>query len=1570
MAQEIIKYFSSDTLTIDNLIVEFTSNAGPNSDDPQALSNKIEGVTVSNISSTQATINWSTLRPTIYQIKFQGGVCPPDGCTIINNTFAIEHSKKITGLQANTDYIFIIIGITDGGFIFQSAPLKFKTGKLVNIEVPVTQPPAPTILSGLNSSYKWNIENKQTFSFEIQTSEDAEYIKYYFKNQPENTTEGFIKTPVINGIVKFDLVNPNELGIFELAVVPGNSVVGDGIEYRSQINIIKEIFYGEPDITKFDYPKIIKEADLKPQEFTININADVVNSEGVFIQIGSETGDRILDLPVQNNKISVSLYGKTLLQTFKNNITETSDKYFFTFYFQPYFNGFQNRILGRKESITIEVEKTKYIISLDEAIEKLASPFEKLFNGTDTKKDYSDKIIFEDDKHLYYRVRYQSDVTQDSYVITNTAADIITYSNESGKIVRTEFEIDQETGDTIRVQKTPYPTLVVKLLEPLPAEIDVNSLVWISKQIIPTVVEDILITEQDEDDCRILQPNFNIDVSEESGYEWFSQLVASGSSTSTNIVNQYLSSSGFDLTKLNISYTSGSDITSNVFIRFEEFVNFSSAEARVNNFEYKLDAIDFYKQKISSSLYSGTTLSTSSYSLITSQSYNKLVSEIQNGFDGFEKTLYEDYNITSSNSPFFGYQIDNAISFDNQNKNYLVRNLPVYLVESEDSSDFVLFMKMIGQHFDILWSYIKSINKNKRITNTALNGINDELVYHLLENLGWDPGTPFSAVELWREAFGTQNNGNPYPNSNQLQNSISSEFTIKEARNQVWRRLLNNLPYLLKHKGTKRAINAIMSCYGVPSSLLTIMEFGGPGVQPSDTTQYTYDDRTAALKISETENITIPWISSSAYVPTSVQIRFKTKYKIPTSTSATGSQLIRKDRTGGGYWQVNVVPTFTSSFGNVVFTMKDAAGTTTTSLQISQSVLFDDYWKNVTVQKERFVSASTNYDRFTLYVKEGLDDRIIMNQSTSSVILASSFTNIFTDTGTLYINASGATKGISGSIDEVRIWNSALSESVVSAHALNPDVIYGNGIYSSTDNLLVRLDFEYVKNRIADPYIKNVSPSVTFSGSTAIGGYIGYATASISTIATSYPYQYDVYERTVSATIPSIGFVPNDKIRFEEIDLISDLSHLSRSTQKSFDRSSIDSNRLGLFFSPVKELNMDILKSLGPINIGDYIGDWQQEYGTDKYKDLNTLRNYYFKRTNLNFEEYIKLVKSIDKSLFKMLEQVIPARASVTKGLLIEPSVLERSKIKINKPVFEKIYESASLSVKDTTNIEINLNDLNGILKTQENTKLTGSLAFYEGKIDENSDIYLDVIYDSNESKISVQNNINIETELLVSAESDMGGIVAEIDAERTSTIIGEYELESGYEQVGMDIESPFNLGFGLVGNDGFVDRTYIRNDGTVVLTERKNAYVLIVRYSRDVPNTNTSNITTYEKIYKYKKKLILVDSEITTAGATTVKSATAHSFYSNIITSLGTYPYDNGVITEIYPFNGLTSGHYKFVKDTTRGLENSFYRGSKQTSITTIDKSSAVETFITNPNRLKVNDSGRGSGEPILEVD
>ena len=380
------------------------------------------------------------------------------------------------------------------------------------------------------------------------------------------------------------------------------------------------------------------------------------------------------------------------------------------------------------------------------------------------------------------------------------------------------------------------------------------------------------------------------------------------------------------------------------------------------------------------------------------------------------------------------------------------------------------------------------------------------------------------------------------------------------------------------------------------------------------------------------------------------------------------------------------------------------------------------------------------------------------------------------------------------------------------------------------------------------------------------------------------------------------------------------------------------------------------------------------------------MRNYYFQRTNLDFDQYIKLIKSVDKSLFDMLEQVIPARANVSKGILIEPSLLDRSKIKITKPIAENIYYSASFDLTSDQNITSEVPYFTGSLDVESGVSLEGSTPYYTSSYSVDDVMNIESSYLYYTASDTVVGDEMVSGEIIYNSGSTIGGIEIIIDAGlKNPTLLGEYDLENSYQQVGNDADSPFNLGFGLFGENGALDRTYYRNDGTLVLTERYNAYVITVRYSRYVPkrvpvNGVSSSLYNTEKlgandrielelVYKYEKKLVLI-SPYDKNDNNNFKSPTAHSFYTEIVSALGVFPYGKGVVTDIKVFDGYTSGHYRNTKDTSRGLENSFYQGSKQSSVTTIDGTSPVEVFVTNPNRLRVAASGRGSGEPILEVD
>ena len=125
-------------------------------------------------------------------------------------------------------------------------------------------------------------------------------------------------------------------------------------------------------------------------------------------------------------------------------------------------------------------------------------------------------------------------------------------------------------------------------------------------------------------------------------------------------------------------------------------------------------------------------------------------------------------------------------------------------------------------------------------------------------------------LKLWEYAFGQTEDGT----------SVRS-MTGKDRQNEVWRRLLNNLPYLLKHKGTSRAVKAALACYGVPSSMLTVLEFGGPRNVDGGVSKFSFEDRTAAINVSGSESIIIQWkeYTETSNHPQSVEIRLNTEEK-------------------------------------------------------------------------------------------------------------------------------------------------------------------------------------------------------------------------------------------------------------------------------------------------------------------------------------------------------------------------------------------------------------------------------------------------------------------------------------------------------------------------------------------------------------------------------------------------------------------------------------------------------------------------------------------------------------------
>jgi hypothetical protein len=732
----------------------------------------------------------------------------------------------------------------------------------------------------------------------------------------------------------------------------------------------------------------------------------------------------------------------------------------------------------------------------------------------------------------------------------------------------------------------------------------------------------------------------------------------------------------------------------------------------------------------------------------------------------------------------------------------------------------------------------------------------------------------------------------------------------KTRQHQIWRRILNNLPYLLKHKGTKRALHAAMACYGVPSSLLTVMEFGGPQDPSTDaTTLFTFDDRTAALNFTTGSSLEIPFIEyTSEYStdhPNAIEFRINTNFK-------QEQLLVRTDG-----WDLSLIPG-TGSLAKLEFNI-----TGSDSISTDYIPFYNDEYTNIVINRRTGSTAEV----FELYFKEGFQGRIRNEAIGISNPLPLGSTS-WKSGSILYVG-----EGFTGSLDEFRLWRTPLSESRIDNHTLLPDAIDGSHISASSVDLLFRLDFEYPKDLSLTGSIKNVA---------ILQDYTGSANA-LNFTNTTYPYNYTSYERSVTAKVPSSGLTVGNKFRFESQELIGDLNYKSRATKKSFDTAPIDTDRLGLFFSPMKEINMDILRSLGEFNIDDYIGNPADEY-RDSYSSLNQLRNYYFQRYNLNIHEYIQLVRYIDKSLFETLESLVPARAKVSSGLLIEPHILERSKVAWKKPTAENKKYETEIFVTDTTNTTAAYENITALIGMESEINLSVTAPNYDAEIQ--------TVDDTNITAVNPNYTAIILTEDETDITATLNNLFTLINAQITGSVKGQYD-SSELIQIGLDKDSLSVAGFGLYGENGNVLRTYRDVWGNYV-RERSKVYLVKESYTVNIP-TNIS-----------------VDSS---EGTELIQN----TFYRNKVTILpftgsdgleSTAPAVGGNIIEVTPLNGYFPTHYRNTGDLSTGLKNSYYNGSKQTETTNVLGGSPVQTFTTNPNVLKVSDSGRGSGEPILQVD
>lgn len=401
----------------------------------------------------------------------------------------------------------------------------------------------------------------------------------------------------------------------------------------------------------------------------------------------------------------------------------------------------------------------------------------------------------------------------------------------------------------IKFDKNDPSVIYIKLYKELNDEIDEKNTGWFGFETIDPYVDTVILsTPVVPGQTRTLKcANYDIDIdrwtSNATIFKTWNDLLDTDATTSQRIIDASIS--GSVSARLNIDYTD-----------FSNFIFYSSAEERVKNFKYKISLIDGYNDSIDvlqASTASNTIFISSSIS--TNQTrINTLVST----FDSFERWMYYEgtgslftHGISGSITPYPKYLsggnyvlhhntssivtswyndlIVTASDYDKQNVNRLWWSIPEHVIMDEGNDDYSMFIDMIGQHFDNLYAYVKALTKIHERDEHPERGVSNDLLYHIAESFGWKLQNTRQLSDLWFYKAGLNQQG--------TYDSTGSMFSLSHENQtqQIWRRIVNNLPYLLKTKGTSRSIKALMSIYGIPQTLISIKEYGGPRVDGATT---------------------------------------------------------------------------------------------------------------------------------------------------------------------------------------------------------------------------------------------------------------------------------------------------------------------------------------------------------------------------------------------------------------------------------------------------------------------------------------------------------------------------------------------------------------------------------------------------------------------------------------------------------------------------------------------------------------------------------------------------------------